>query len=77
MKTKQNWLLIFLLSFVGCKHAPLLTVCLINAEQNTLECSDANNQAFTLPIESADNYVCMSPEDFKTLLDYAKSKCQN
>lgn len=77
MKKRLLLLLMLLGLFAGCKHGPELTICLINSKDNALECSDASGKAFTLPLPDADNYVCMSPEEFKTLLDWMRSRCDN
>lgn len=77
MKRKLLLLLTLPGLFAGCKQGPPLTVCLINAADRTLECSTAEGKSYTLLLGEADNYVCMSPEDFKTLLDWMKQRCDN
>lgn len=68
-------LLISLFLFAGCKQGPSLTVCLLNPANQSLECADPEGRNFTLRLIQADNYVCMAPEDFKTLLAWMKQRC--
>jgi hypothetical protein len=66
-----------LLILVSCGgKGPKVTVCLLDSANQTLECSNADGQAFTLPLNSAENYVCLSPGDTQKIVDYAKAKCQ-
>ena len=61
--------------FAGCKQGPSLTICLLDPQNGALECNDPEGNAFTLRLIQAENYVCMAPEDFKTLLAWMKQRC--
>ena len=65
-----RWLsLVSLLVVVNsCKGGPRVTVCVLNPAALSLECSDADGNGLTLPVESAENYVCFSPSDTEKLL---------
>lgn len=52
-----------------------MTVCLVDATGMILQCGDASGNGFSLPIEKADRYVCMSPTDAEALFDYIATKC--
>lgn len=52
----------------GCKAGPDVTVCVLDPVNASLQCSDASGNATTLPIESAENFVCFSPGDIEKLL---------
>lgn len=75
MKKSLPLLLTLLALSAGCKQGPSLTVCLLNPQDQSLECADPEGQTFTLRLIQADNYVCMAPQDFKTLLDWMKQRC--
>lgn len=61
---------------ISCKTAgPALTVCLIDSERGELQCGKPDGSGFTLPLNGANNYVCMSPDDFQTLVTFIKEKC--
>ena len=65
-------LMLLIASLVACKHGPDITICLIDPVNNALQCSDASGQALTIPIKDAENYISVSPDDFKKVLDYCK-----
>lgn len=64
--------LVLCLFLLGCPNGPDITVCLIDANNFQLACSDPNGKKFTRPITISDNYVCMSPNDTRTLVEYCK-----
>lgn len=51
-------------------HRPNLTFCLIRADDGLLYCADPKGNEFTLRIDEADKYVCLSSRDQETLLQY-------
>lgn len=69
-------LLISLSVFSACAGGPKVTVCVVDANGNTLECSPPEGEAFSKPIPDADNYLCLSPDDAQTVLTYLKSRCR-
>lgn len=54
----------------ACKSGPRVTVCVLSAASDGLECSGPEGEAFFLPYASAEKYVCMSPADTKKLLKF-------
>lgn len=63
--------------FVSCKgQGPLVTVCLLDPVANQLQCARANGSTNIIDLPDATNYVCLSPDDFQTLINYAKEKCK-
>ena len=69
-----RWLfLVSLLAVVSsCRSGPRVTVCVLDPAHLTLECSDPDGNFLTLPLESAENYVCFSPDDTQKLLKACK-----
>jgi hypothetical protein len=65
-----------LASLTGCKGGPQVTVCLIDYANNSLECARPDQSTFTLPVDQANNYACMSPDDFERLLQWIKLSCR-
>lgn len=65
-----RWLsLVSLLVVVSsCRSGPRVTVCVLDPAHLSLECSDPDGNGSTLPVESAENFVCFSPDDTQTLL---------
>lgn len=60
----------------GCKGGPQITLCLLDAVSDTLECADPKQNVTTIPIGQADNYVCMSPDDMEKLLQWMELRCR-
>ena len=65
-----RWLSLVSLLVVAssCRSGPRVTVCVLDPGHLSLECSDPDGNGYALPIESAENYVCLSPADTETLL---------
>jgi hypothetical protein len=64
-----------LVSFASCKNGPNLTVCIVDALHEDLVCADSRGNQTIIAISEADNYVALSPDDFKRLMDWAKLRC--
>lgn len=73
---RRGVLLALLTAFVSGCQTVQVTVCVVNAANNSLECSDPDGKASTLPLKSADNYVCFSPKDTERLLRACKNTDQ-
>lgn len=64
------------LILIGCKHdGPKVTVCLLDPYYQTLECSDPEGNESSRLIVDSENFVCMSPDDFQTVLTFMKERC--
>jgi len=74
LKTSKPLLALSLTLFAGCSGLKV-TVCVIDAQGNLLQCSPPGEASYSIPIQQADNYVCLSPDDTQTLLNYLKAKC--
>lgn len=74
-KKSKLWLLTFLALFAGCKSGPRVHVCLLDPAENGLQCSDPVGNGYFLPVMAAPNYVCLPPQDFQLVLNYAKRRC--
>ena len=61
-----------LLLLPGCSHGPKVQVCLIDGPRSRLVCDDASTKS----IKDAHNFVVMSPDDYKAVLDYARTRCE-
>jgi hypothetical protein len=64
----------FFLLFAGCNEGPKLTVCIMDGENEVLQCRDPKGKVFALTPKGSNNYVCMSPSDTEALLNYCKRK---
>jgi hypothetical protein len=69
-------LLILSSAFNGCASGPKVTVCVVDANGNTLECSAPDGSQYSKPVSESDNYLCLSPDDAQTLFNYLKSRCK-
>lgn len=67
-------LLIASISFSACSKANV-TVCILDAQNQRLECAHPDGRDETIELAKADNYICMSPDDAEKLLNYAQLKC--
>ena len=68
-------LLVSLLAVCSACARPQVTVCVLDNANQALQCAKPDGETFTLPMPQADNYVCMSPDDTKQLLDWIKVRC--
>lgn len=60
----------------SCSGGPGVFVCVQDVANKTLECAHSEtNDKITLPYEKSDNYVCVSPDDFKAIIDWSKLRC--
>lgn len=67
------WCILFVLfASTSCEHGPRVTVCLVDSERQSLQCSDADGKTFELPLKEGENYVCMPPRDAERLLKMLK-----
>lgn len=77
MQLKKSLLLFAVCSFLGCNgDGPKVPVCILDAENMQLECSNAEGDRDIIPIEFAHGFACFDPDDFKEILDYVKRKCK-
>ena len=74
----RSLLLLSVFSLVSsCKsEGPNVTVCLLDADRQELQCAMADGTESVIPLPDAMNYVCLSPSDFSILLNYMKDKCK-
>lgn len=71
---RQVLYLSLFLVFSSCA-GPKVTVCVLDPVNQALQCARPDDSRFTLLLPQAENYVCLSPDDLKVLLDYAKTRC--
>lgn len=77
MRHGLSLLLFVSFNLLGCRgEGPDVIVCLIDSVNNSLQCSDSLGNVTELQLGEANNYVCLSPDDFELLLNYAKKKCR-
>lgn len=72
MKPLKTWLILsaaFLIS--ACKEGPRVSFCVLDSANGMLRCSDPDKKPFDLSLAAADNYGCMSPDDWERLLKNA------
>ena len=67
-------LLVLPFFLLGCKEGPKVSVCIVDADNEVLQCRDPKGKIFALTMNGANNYVCMSPNDTEALLNYCKRK---
>jgi len=61
---------------LSCRGAgPAVTICLIDSDLQELQCGRPDGSSFVLPLDQANNYACLSNNDFQTLVTYIKEKC--
>lgn len=71
---RKAWLILLVaFSLAGCKTGPKVSYCVVDAANSMLRCSDPNKVAFDLTLAQADNYGCMSPDDWQLLLSWLKT----
>ena len=73
MLRKVWWTLLVVFSLSGCKNGPVVSYCVVDAPNLMLRCSDPKQVPFDLTIAAADNYGCMSPDDWQVLLSWLKT----
>jgi hypothetical protein len=67
----------FSLSLAGCRgNGPDLTICLLDPVNQELQCGRSDGTKIVVPLPDATNYVCLSPDEFATLVNYMREKCQ-
>lgn len=74
---KKSLILSLPFSFIlGCGRAgPAVQVCISSPSTNEFRCFDYQEQmTVVMKFEDTENYVCFSPEDGKTLLNYCKNQ---
>lgn len=71
---KLSLLILAIFSLSGCGYqGPQIKVCISSPGENLFRCYDSlTNKESTMKIADTENYVCASPSDFKTLLEYCK-----
>jgi hypothetical protein len=62
------------LLLASCGSGPKVTICIVDSNNNGLQCVDAKDKAFFVPIAQADNYVALPPGDMRTLIEYCGLK---
>lgn len=79
---KWKRLALFLPLFVACSaavnacgHGPKVTICVIDGSHLQMHCNDYEGHQEVKSVADADNYICVSADDGKKLVDYAKTKC--
>ena len=61
-------LLLAALAVPSCKTGPRVSFCVLDAPNAMLRCADPDKKPFDLTLTQADNYGCMSPDDWERLL---------
>ncbi len=59
-------------SLSGCKDGPKVDVCISDPKHDQMACVDRDKKSYVLPYGQSDNYVCIMPEDLKTVLEYCR-----
>lgn len=58
----------------ACGSGPKVTICVSDPANNGFQCVDHKKKSFFLPYADSENYLALSPDDAKLLLDYCKAK---
>lgn len=62
----------------SCKNSgPQVVVCIIDSEKYGMQCSDSEGNSEFIDISDANNYVCLSPNDFQMMISYLKERCRH
>lgn len=72
LKNALTGLLILLAFLNGCEHGPNVSVCIVDPNSNGFQCAKPDQTRYWLPFNSGANYVCTSPEDFRTVVEFCK-----
>lgn len=74
MQLPKLLLTLFAVSSLGCgPGGPAVKICVSDPEREGLTCFDSKTQAQSfLLYKESENYVCVSPNDFKTVLNFCK-----
>lgn len=61
----------------GCgTPGPKVTLCISDPAVGGFQCVKPNKEVFFLRYEASENYVAMSPQDFKKVIDWMKQCVQ-
>lgn len=61
---------------LSCSGGPKVTLCISSPADGGFACVDHKENESFLKYEESDKYIAVSPEDFRTILEYAKVRCQ-
>lgn len=75
LKKNKPALGLLLILSSACSTGPRITVCIVDANGNALQCTPPEGASFSKPISESENYVCLSPSDTQTLFTYVKQRC--
>jgi hypothetical protein len=80
---QKNWLKLLVvcslcLFFIACSKGPDVFVCVNDIATKTMYCANSKDDSKTLdiPYDQTDNYVCLSPEHFKAVIDWSELNCK-
>ncbi len=62
-------------SLIGCAGGPNIEVCISSPKEGFFRCYNSITQKMRfMNFTDTENYICVSPTDEKTLLDYCKQQ---
>lgn len=79
--SKRSLLTILLISFslilISCEDKPNVYLCTIVIEEGSLHCKNLQTkETKDLPLEEANKYYAISPDDYNTLTSWYKAQCK-
>ncbi len=68
MPSLKTWLILSVVCLASCKEGPKVSFCVLDAPASVLRCADPEGKPFDLELKAADNYGCVSPDDWEKIL---------
>jgi len=66
------------LAISSCANFPKVHNCVIEIKSFRLACQVPGEKQITyVPLDQADGYIAMSPDDFGKVIDWGKQNCQS
>lgn len=62
-------------SLTGCGSGPRVDVCISDGSKG-MDCVTPKKKEYFVKYADTENYVCLSPDDFKVFRDWAELKCK-
>jgi hypothetical protein len=59
----------------SCGSAPKVTICISDPLKNGFQCVDHDKKEFFIAYQKSENYVAMSPDDFRQVVEWVKVHC--
>lgn len=76
-KSCLSWFVVLITSLSACKTGPLVTIGISHPEEGGLSCyNPRTDESYLLKYADSDKWICLPPEDARTLFQYCNRKGQ-